>query len=223
MFSFELMITNTEENYLKAIYSLNVDRNGKDLGTNELASHLGISPATVSSMLKKLKVKGLISYEKYGAISLLANGEKEAYNVIRKHRLWETFLVEKMEFTWDEIHEVAEQLEHIKSKKLVDQLDKLLGYPKYDPHGDPIPNANGKVIKTSKTTLDQEPPGKCLKVVGVRNDSPDFLQHLTQIGLVIDSEIIIRSYHKFDGSLDIEIEGKPRMISKKVAENVYVS
>ena len=132
MFSFELMITNTEENYLKAIYSLNEDRNGKDLGTNELASHLGISPATVSSMLKKLKVKGLISYEKYGAISLLANGEKEAYNVIRKHRLWETFLVEKMEFTWDEIHEVAEQLEHIKSKKLVDEKVKFVFLAKFD-------------------------------------------------------------------------------------------
>ena len=222
MFSFELMITNTEENYLKAIYSLNVDRNGKDLGTNELASHLGISPATVSSMLKKLKVKGLISYEKYGAISLLANGEKEAYNVIRKHRLWETFLVEKMEFTWDEIHEVAEQLEHIKSKKLVDQLDKLLGYPEYDPHGDPIPNANGKIKTIHKNTLSQEPPGKQLTMVGVKNDSPEFLQYITQLGLAINSKITITSYHKFDSSLNIEVNGKSQMITQQVAENIFV-
>ena len=223
MFSFELMITNTEENYLKAIYSLNEDRNGKDLGTNELASHLGISPATASSMLKKLKEKGLISYEKYGAISLLEKGEREAYTVIRKHRLWETFLVEKMEFTWDEIHEVAEQLEHIKSKKLVDQLDKLLGYPEYDPHGDPIPNANGKIKTIHKNTLSQEPPGKQLTMVGVKNDSPEFLQYITQLGLAINSKITITSYHKFDSSLNIEVNGKSQMITQQVAENIYVS
>ena len=223
MFSFESMITNTEENYVKAIYSLNEDRNGKDLGTNELASHLGISPATASSMLKKLKEKGLISYEKYGAISLLEKGEREAYTVIRKHRLWETFLVEKMEFTWDEIHEVAEQLEHIKSKKLVDQLDKLLGYPEYDPHGDPIPNANGKIKSIHKNTLSQEPPGKQLRMVGVKKDSPEFLQYITQLGLAINSKITITSYHKFDSSLNIEVNGKSQMITQQVAENIYVS
>ena len=220
--TFEFMITVAEENYLKAIYSLNADRNGKELGTNGLASHLGISPATVSSMLKKLKEKEFIHYEKYGAISLLEKGEKEACAVIRKHRLWETFLVEKMEFTWDEIHEVAEQLEHIKSKKLVDQLDKLLGYPEYDPHGDPIPKANGVINGTHKTTLSQESTGKSLKVVGVKNDSPAFLQYMTQLGLVINSKVTIKSLHEFDGSLDVEIDGKPHMITRQVAENVYV-
>ena len=216
------MITIAEENYLKAIYSLNADRNGKELGTNGLASHLGISPATVSSMLKKLKEKEFIHYEKYGGISLLKKGEKEAFTVIRKHRLWETFLVEKMEFTWDEIHEVAEQLEHIKSKKLVDQLDKLLGYPQYDPHGDPIPKANGAINGMHKTTLSQESVGKSLKVVGVKNDSPAFLQHITQLGLVINSKVIIKSHHEFDGSLDVEIDGRSQMVSQKVAENVFV-
>ncbi|MEM9389173.1 MAG: metal-dependent transcriptional regulator [Bacteroidota bacterium] len=217
------MITNTEENYLKAIYSLNMDRNSGELGTNELASHLGISPATVSSMLKKLKEKEFIHYEKYGTISLFEKGEKEACAVIRKHRLWETFLVEKMEFTWDEIHEVAEQLEHIKSKKLVDQLDKLLGYPEYDPHGDPIPNANGVINGMHKTTLSQESTGKSLKVVGVKNDSPAFLKHITQLGLIINSKVMIKALHEFDGSLDVEIDGKSQMVSQKVAENVYVS
>jgi len=216
------MVTIAEENYLKAIYSLSLDRNGKELGTNELANHLGISPATVSSMLKKLKEKEFIHYEKYGAISLLEKGEREACAVIRKHRLWETFLVEKMEFTWDEIHEVAEQLEHIKCKKLVDQLDKLLGYPEYDPHGDPIPNANGKINGMHETTLSQESIGQELKVVGVKNDSQAFLQHITQLGIIINSRIIIKSYHEFDGSLDVEINGKSQMISKKVAENVFI-
>ncbi|MEM9297194.1 MAG: metal-dependent transcriptional regulator [Bacteroidota bacterium] len=216
------MATTTEENYLKAIYSLNADRNGKELGTNELASHLSISPATVSSMLKKLKEKEFIHYEKYGAISLLEKGEKEACAVIRKHRLWETFLVEKMEFTWDEIHEVAEQLEHIKSKKLVDQLDKLLGYPEYDPHGDPIPDANGEINGKHKTTLSQESVGAQMRVVGVRNDSPTFLQHITQLGLIINSKVTIKSRQEFDGSLDVEIEGKSQMVSQKVAENVFV-
>ena len=217
------MITVAEENYLKAIYSLNLNRNDKELGTNELAKHLGISPATVSSMVKKLKEKKLIHYEKYGAISLLEKGKKEACTVIRKHRLWETFLVEKMEFTWDEIHEVAEQLEHIKSKKLVNQLDKLLGYPEYDPHGDPIPKANGAINGMHKTTLSQESAGKSLRVVGVKNDSPEFLRYITQLGLVINSKIVIKSNHEFDGSLDVDIEGKSQMVSQKVAENIYVS
>jgi len=217
------MITITEENYLKAIYNLNTDRNGKELGTNELANHLGISPATVSSMLKKLREKGFIHYEKYGAISLLEKGTREACKVIRKHRLWETFLVKKMEFSWDEIHDVAEQLEHIKSKKLVDQLDKLLGYPQYDPHGDPIPNAKGEIRSMHKTTLNKECLDKELKVVGVKNDSQAFLQHITQLGIAINSKIMIKSHHEFDGSSDVEIDGKPHLITQQVAENIYVA
>lgn len=216
------MITNTEENYLKAIYNLNLDRKGKKLGTNELASHLRITPATASSMLNKLTEKQFILYKKYGTISLLEEGKNVACAVIRKHRLWETFLVKKMEFTWDEIHEVAEQLEHIKSKKLVDQLDKLLGYPAYDPHGDPIPDADGKIREMHKTILSEESSGKQLKVVGVKSDSSTFLQHITQLGIIINSKIIIKSQHEFDGSMDVLIEGKPRLITQKVAENIYV-
>lgn len=216
------MITITEENYLKAIFSLSCDRKGKQLGTNELAGHLNISPATVSSMLKKLKAKGLISYEKYGAISLLEPGKETASLVIRKHRLWETFLVEKLEFTWDEIHEVAEQLEHIKSRKLIDQLDKLLNYPEYDPHGDPIPKANGEMRDTYKTTLDQGVVGKTLIMVGVKDDSPLFLQYITKLGLSIRSQIFVNSRNDFDASLDTEVDGSKVLISQQVAENIYV-
>lgn len=217
------MVTPTEENYLKAIYSLTLDRHDGELGTGVLANHFGTAPATVTNMLKKLKGKGLISYKKYGAITLQKEGEEVAISVVRKHRLWETFLVEKMKFAWDEIHEVAEQLEHIKSRKLIDQLDKLLGYPEYDPHGDPIPNAKGEITGIHNTTLHQESVGKQLKVIGVKNDSPIFLQHVTQLGLVLDSKVIIKVRNEFDGSLEVEIKGKPRMITQKVAENVYVS
>ena len=216
------MITITEENYLKAIFSLSCDRKGKQLGTNELAGHLNISPATVSSMLKKLKAKGLISYEKYGAISLLEPGKETASLVIRKHRLWETFLVEKLEFTWDEIHEVAEQLEHIKSRKLIDQLDKLLNYPEYDPHGDPIPKANGEMRDTYKTTLDQGVVGKTLIMVGVKDDSPLFLQYITKLGLSIRSQIFVNARNDFDASLDTGVDGSKVLISQQVAENIYV-
>ena len=216
------MTTSTEENYLKAIFNLNTNQGSKEVGTNEIAANLGLSPATVSSMLKKLKSKGLIHYERYGGVSLLEKGQKLACAIIRKHRLWETFLVEKMEFTWDEIHEVAEQLEHIKSKKLVEQLDKLLGYPKFDPHGDPIPNSKGEMSKSHKITLDQGTIGKSLLIVGVKNDSSAFLQHITPLGLTMKSKIVIKTYHEFDDSLDVEIERVTRMVSQKVARNVYV-
>lgn len=216
------MVTNTEENYLKAIYHLSLDRNGKGLGTNELASILNIAPATVSSMLKKLRGKKLISHEKYGEISLNSSGEDIAISVIRKHRLWETFLYKKMEFTWDEIHEVAEQLEHIQSKKLIDQLDKLLDYPEYDPHGDPIPSANGNMIEPYKQSLAGAELNKQYEIVAVKDNSPAFLQYATQIGIAIKVGILVKAKHDFDESFEIEIEGMIKTISHKMAENIYV-
>ncbi|MCZ6900137.1 MAG: metal-dependent transcriptional regulator [Bacteroidetes bacterium] len=216
------MVTSTEENYLKAIYNLSLDRNGKGLGTNELADYLQITPATACQMLKKLKKKGLISYKKYGGIALNDSGREVAILVFRKHRLWETFLYVKLEFTWDEIHEVAEQLEHIKSKKLVDQLDKLLDYPEYDPHGDPIPKANGVSRTAFKKTLFNAELGKTYKIVAVKDSSSVFLQYATEIGIGIDVEILTKSRRDFDGFMEIEIGGVIRTISPKVAENVYV-
>ncbi len=216
------MVTSTEENYLKAIHHLSLNRNGKDLGTKELAVQLNIAPATVSNMLKKLKEKDLISYEKYGGISLRTSGEDIATLVIRKHRLWETFLFKKLEFTWDEIHEVAEQLEHIKSKKLIDQLDKLLDYPDHDPHGDPIPSANGNMVEPYKQTLACAELNKRYKIVAVKDNSPAFLQYATEIGIAIKIGILVKAKHDFDESLEIEIDGKVKTISHKMAENVYV-
>tara|TARA_R110000868_G_scaffold8710_4_gene44667 strand:+ start:705 stop:1364 length:660 start_codon:yes stop_codon:yes gene_type:complete len=216
------MVTNTEENYLKAIYHLSLNRNGKGLGTNELAGLLNIAPATVSSMLKKLRKKKLISHEKYGEISLNSTGEDIAISVIRKHRLWETFLYRKMDFTWDEIHEVAEQLEHIQSKKLIDQLDKLLDYPEYDPHGDPIPSANGNIVETYKQTLASAELNKQYKIVAVKDNSPAFLKYATEIGIAIKIGILVKTKYDFDESLEIEIDGIAKTISHKIAENIYI-
>lgn len=139
------VLSYTEENYLKGIFKLTIEMADKtEAGTNEIASHLGIKPASANDMLKKLKEKKLIKYERYGKSSLTKEGKKLAIEIVRKHRLWESFLFEKLAFNWDEVHEVAEQLEHIQSKKLIDKLDQFLNYPSTDPHGDPIPNAKGE-------------------------------------------------------------------------------
>ena len=159
-FTFADMLSFTEENYLKALLQLTLETGNKeDLGTNELAAHLSVKPATVNDMLKKLKEKKYVSYKKYGKSSLTNEGKKLAIEVVRKHRLWETFLYEKLEFTWDEVHEVAEQLEHIKSPKLVGKLDKFLNYPAFDPHGDVIPSAKGEMKMPVKKTLNEEEIG----------------------------------------------------------------
>ncbi|MEO0066766.1 MAG: hypothetical protein RI983_2092 [Bacteroidota bacterium] len=139
------VLSYTEENYLKGLFKLTIELGEKEeAGTNEIAAQLGVKPASVNDMLKKLKDKKLIQYERYGKSSLTKEGKKRAIEIVRKHRLWETFLHEKLDFNWDEVHEVAEQLEHIQSKKLIDKLDQFLEYPSIDPHGDPIPNAKGE-------------------------------------------------------------------------------
>lgn len=216
------MATTAEENYLKAIYHLNQDREGKRLRTNELADYLVIAPSTVSNMLLKLSEKGLIAYKKYGAIALSDSGNEIALSVLRKHRLWETFLYEKLGFSWDEIHEVAEELEHINSPKLIDKLDELLGHPEYDPHGDPIPKPNGEHKDTFKTTLSMARVGKEYKIVAVKNSSAAFLQYASEIGIELEANISVNSRLEFDGSMEIEIGGMTRTISHKIAENVYV-
>jgi len=217
------MLSQTEENYIKALYYLTSERPGKTkAGTNELAEHLNIKPATANNMLKKLKVKKLINYEKYGKISLTAIGKNQAIEIIRKHRLWETFLYEKLEFTWDEVHEVAEQLEHIKSNKLIEKLDKLLDYPEFDPHGDAIPNAKGEIIFQIRKTLSQIEVGKTCKLIAVKDNSALFLQHVVKLGLGISSKIKVISRQEFDAMMEIDVNGKKSNISHKVAENIFV-
>ncbi|MCI5083695.1 MAG: metal-dependent transcriptional regulator, partial [Saprospiraceae bacterium] len=144
--------SHTEENYLKAIYKI-CERKGKAASTNAISNAMQTSAASVTDMLKRLSEKELIHYERYKGVTLAEAGNKIATTLIRKHRLWEVFLVEKLEFSWDEVHEVAEQLEHIRSPKLVEELERYLGYPKFDPHGDPIPDAEGRFTYRKQTLL----------------------------------------------------------------------
>ncbi len=216
-------LSSTEENYLKALYHLSVESAGREgVGTNELAAYLMLKPATVNDMLKKLRDKKLVNYEKYGKIHLTAQARKSALGVIRRHRLWETFLYEKLEFTWDEVHEVAEQLEHIRSSKLIEKLDKFLNYPRFDPHGDAIPNAKGEIEKVARRTLAEAGIGEKCKIVAVRDNSATFLQYAMKVGLGLSSEIKVIAKQDFDGSLEIEVRRKRSVVSQKFAENVFV-
>jgi len=218
------MLSYTEENYLKALLRLTVE-NGEqiDAGTNELAAHLQVKPATTNDMLKKLKEKKLVDYEKYGRSSLTDEGKKRAIEVVRKHRLWETFLYEKLEFTWDEVHEVAEQLEHIQSAKLVDKLDKFLDYPAFDPHGDAIPNANGELKIVTKKTLTEEEIGHSCTMIAVKDNSASFLQYVNKVGLAINKPIKIIDRQSYDQLIDIEVNGVKHSVSPKFADNIVIS
>ena len=217
------MLSFTEENYLKAILQLTIENVSKiEAGTNELAAHLGVKPATATDMLKKLKEKKLINYEKYGKISLTNEGRNNAIEVLRKHRLWETFLYEKLDFTWDEVHKVAEQLEHIQSEKLVEKLDKFLGHPEFDPHGDVIPNSKGELKVLLKKTLSEVEVGNSCKMVAVKDNSAPFLQYVVKIGLGINSKIKVVSKQSYDALMEIDVNGKKSIVSQKFAENIFI-
>ncbi|WP_242689196.1 metal-dependent transcriptional regulator [Pedobacter sp. SYSU D00535] len=223
MRNFIAMLSFTEENYLKALLHITIEVEHKNAaGTNELAGYLGVKPATATDMLRKLKEKQLISYEKYGKISLSDTGRKKAIEILRKHRLWETFLYEKLEFTWDEVHEVAEQLEHIQSQKLVDKLDKFLGFPEYDPHGDAIPTASGELKPSYKKTLSEAAEGTTCRMVAVKDNTVAFLKYVSQLELGINTHIDVLSRQPYDGSMEIAINGKNITISQKFAENILI-
>jgi DtxR family Mn-dependent transcriptional regulator len=217
------MLSFTEENYLKVLFKLAQENANEKAGTNELAINLGVKCATANDMLKRLKEKKLIDYEKYGKISLTNTGKKNAIKVVRKHRLWETFLYEKLDFSWDEVHEVAEQLEHIQSEKLLEQLDKFLGFPKFDPHGDPIPDTNGKMSALKAMPLSDGVINKKYKLVGVCNHSSAFLQFLDKTGLSINNSIEVKEIQAFDKSINVVINNKAQTIlSNEVTQNLLV-
>ena len=217
------MITLAEENYLKAILSISLNEDGK-VSTNAIAHEIGTSAASVSDMLKKLQDKKLIKYEKYKGVELSKSGKSKAINILRKHRLWETFLVNKLAFGWGEVHDVAEQLEHIKSVKLINSLDQFLNFPKYDPHGDPIPDKDGNITYLkSKIFLSESAIGTVVQVVSVNEDSLLLLKYLDEIGLGLGSKIKVLELYSFDESLKIELDGKQKInLSKKVSENIGV-
>jgi DtxR family Mn-dependent transcriptional regulator len=219
-----MQLSFTEENYLKSIYHIGTENGTEETSTNTIAEYLNIKPATVTSMLKKLRDKKIISYERYGKVSLTKKGKDQALSIVRKHRLWEVFLVEKLNFTWDEIHEIAEQLEHIQSVKLINQLDAFLNYPEFDPHGDPIPNMNGELKSISKLTLAEAVIGKEYKVVAVSDSSSDFLQYLMQLQITLSTSLKVLNRYEFDNSLHILINGKKEItVSSKFSQHLIIS
>ena len=215
------MRTSSEEDYLKAIYALSINKSGAS--TNALANHLNMKASSITDMLKKLSDKGWVNYEKYKGASLNLNGKIIALSIVRKHRLWETFLVNKLNFKWDEVHEIAEQLEHIKSNELVDRLDDFLGNPKFDPHGDPIPNKNHEITDSRKRSyLSEVEINKDVIIIGVKDSSAQLLQYLEKENMILGKNIIVLEIHDFDKSLRISINGKELNISERVAQNVLV-
>lgn len=213
----------TEENYLKAMYHLS--KGGlESVNTNAISESMSTTPASANDMVKRLSAKKLISHKKYKGATLLSSGKMVALKVIRKHRLWEVFLVEKLNFKWDEVHEIAEQLEHIKSAILIEKLDDFLGHPTMDPHGDPIPDENGIMKETIRASIDEVSTGSLGIVVAVNSDDTLLLQHLDQLGIQIGSRVELIERMEFDGSVTIQIDNeKNQFLSKHVAENLMVT
>lgn len=217
------MLTASEENYLKAIYKLSEAHNGL-VTTKEIADRVNTKPSSVSDMLKKLADKKYINYEKYQHISLTKTGEKMALKTIRKHRLWEVFLVEKLGFGWDEIHPIAEELEHINSDELVDRLDNFLGNPKHDPHGDPIPTATGKISSVKLKKLAEVTAGETVIMTGVADHSTAFLKYLKKMDITLSTQIKVKEINDFDRSMVVSVSGgKAIFISHEVAKNLLVT
>ncbi len=216
------MLTHTEENYLKAVWKLSFGKRDA-VNTNALATHLSTTAASVTDMLKRLCDKKLVIYERYKGAKLTETGRKTAVNLVRKHRLWEVFLVEKLGFRWDEVHDIAEELEHIQSEKCIKLLDNFLGNPTVDPHGDPIPDENGVFATTDGVLLSTLQIGASATITGVDEHSSAFLQYLDAQNLVIGTKIKIQEHYKYDNSLKINILDKNEVvISQKVSQNLWV-
>ena len=215
------MATLSEENYLKAIFHLANDDDAA-VSTNAIARKMETKASSATDMIQKLFEKGLIDYQKYKGVKLTENGRLAAVSVIRKHRLWEVFLVDKLRFSWDEVHEVAEQLEHIKSKKLTRELDAFLEFPKEDPHGDPIPDANGNMPSSQKLLLAKVKQLQRCICVGVKDSTPKFLQYLDKHKIALGTEITVLSRESYDESMAVKINNIQRSISKEVAHNLFV-
>jgi DtxR family transcriptional regulator, Mn-dependent transcriptional regulator len=215
------MLSTTEENYLKAIYTLS-ERMDSNIGTNHISSSMNTSAASVTDMLKRLSEKGLVHYEKYKGVILSENGGAVARNLVRKHRLWEVFLSEKLHFPWEKVHEIAEQLEHIQSEELESRLDEFLGFPKVDPHGDPIPDAQGRIFIPEYVILSSLSEGSKAKVMGVKEDSLSFLQYLNSISIAIGTNLEVLKIFPFDGSMSFMNGNTEIFMSEKVASALLV-
>jgi DtxR family Mn-dependent transcriptional regulator len=214
-------MTFSEENYLKTIYHITVVSHS-EVSTNAIAEMMETKASSVTDMIKKLAEKDLVNYKKYQGVSLTEKGKLAAKMIVRKHRLWEVFLVEKLDFSWDEVHDIAEQLEHIKSEQLINKLDDFLGNPTTDPHGDPIPSRDGQILKIEKQLLSElsvKQKGIC---VGVKDTSSEFLKYLDKQKIALGSKIEILSKESFDLSFKINVDGVVLTISNKIASNLFV-
>ncbi|MBP2830638.1 metal-dependent transcriptional regulator [Aquimarina sp. U1-2] len=215
-------LTKSEEDYLKALFQLLAEDHTVKVGNNQLAEYLKVSPASTNNMIKKLKAKHYVVSEKYGKLELTAEGQSIAVRLIRKHRLWETFLYNYLNFSWDEVHDVAEQLEHIKSYKLIDELDRFMDFPEKDPHGELIPNAKGEYKVIPKITLSSLEEGDVCRLIAVNDGSVNFLRFVSEIGLALSSKIKILEIREFDKSIRIQFDGTIETVTKKFADNVFV-
>ncbi len=215
------MASQSVENYLKAIYHLG----GRDdfISTNAIAERMDTKASSTTDMLKRLADIQWIEYRRYNGAKLTNRGLKEALLILRKHRLWEVFLLEKLKFSWDEVHEMAEELEHLTSNELIDRLDDFLDNPQYDPHGDPIPDRNGKLPKREKMTLTDLKKGEKATIVGVLDSSTDFLKFLEGKGLTIGHEVMVEDNESWDGSLVVKLKKQNIEISRKVSDNLFVT
>ena len=215
------MYSQAEENYLKSLYTL-ANQKG-NVSISELSHSLNVSLPTVNSMVKNLKKQGLLNYEKYKPLSLTEKGEREAALVIRKHRLTEMYLVNKMGFGWEEVHEIAEQLEHIKSPVLFDRMDELLDFPKFDPHGSPIPDKNGQINIVSSIKLSECQVGESVNLIALANSSKDFLEYLNSRELCLGTALKIESIEPFDNSMTVSYNDHLREVfSQIVCDNLLV-
>ena len=216
------MTSLTEENYLKAIYTL-IDSADKKASTNEIAKKMKTKASSVTDMLKRLNDKDLVDYKKYKTVRITEKGKQVAISIIRKHRLWEYFLVKSLNFGWDEVHDIAEQLEHIESAELTDKLDEFLDFPKFDPHGDPIPNSKGIFPNRESQKLSEVKVGTNLIITGVEDHSPSFLNFLNEMEIELGTELSLKTKHPFDNSIIVvNPQNKKFTLSQKVASNLYI-
>jgi DtxR family Mn-dependent transcriptional regulator len=216
-------LSSAEENYLKAVYKVS-ERLSGSANTNALAEELQTTAASVTDMLKRLSAKGLLLYESRRGCTLSSEGRLEAMQLVRKHRLWETFLVDKLQFSWDEVHEIAEQLEHIQSEVLVDRLDAFLGRPRFDPHGDPIPDAQGRLAERRQLPLAQLQLAQKAVIVGVIDHQSSFLQYLDRTGLTLGVQVEVIECFQYDQSMRLRLAaGQELIVSHKVSQQLLVA
>ena len=208
------------EDYIKSIYKLR--KKGKTVSTSELATHLDVKDGSVTDMIKRLSLKGLLRYTPYQGVKLTKEGERLAVTLMRRHRLWEMFLVKFLSYTWDEVHDEAEKFEHVISDEMERRLDKALGYPKVDPHGDPIPTAQGKLEAQANTSLGEFNAGDKVRILRVSDRDPEVLQHASKLGLVLHAKVIVKEKMQFDGSMIVKVKNKQRFISRHVANSIFV-